>query len=109
MMTQKNKLQLYFDYYIEHFNPKADGWYIELKKAFEYIDVLRKEITLIDTSNLDENQLENEVNKAFQESYNKTGFKVNKDKATIIQNIQGFIEWFIFSSNNKIGKLLLEY
>lgn len=94
-MEQQNKLQLYFDYYVAHHNPKANGWYWRLDKALTEMDAIQSVIRNI---NVEENVDEAIIKVKLEEAFNT----VSRDR-TSITDIPSFLERFVFQKSNGVG------
>lgn len=93
MENQTNKLQLYFDYYIKHHQPKENSWYPDLSK---YIDLLQK----IRTSVLSETNFTTLTIELQNTKLCETFSSCTNDE---INNIEDFLSRYFFNPDNGIG------
>jgi len=91
----KNKLQLYFEYYVEHFDPKNDSWYHSLKKYIDIIQLIKAELQQIkDFENLIEEDQILKLNEVFVKCSNAE-----------IKNIESFLNRYVFDQDNGVGNV----
>jgi len=89
----KNKLQLYFEYFVEHYSPKSWDWYLSLKKYIEIIQAIKKELVFIKNFEaLDEEEKKIKLNEVFKNCSNNE-----------INTIEQFLERYIFLQGNGVG------
>jgi hypothetical protein len=89
-----NKLQLYFDYYVKHYNPKESDWYWEMKDAFDKMDAIQaKMLTVYDFEKYNGDK-QAYLNQLLDEANQTTGG---------IGGIEGWLNEFVFQQNNGVG------
>lgn len=89
----KNKLQLYFDYFEEHYQPKSWPWYQSLTKYINIIQAIKAELqTVKNFEALTEEEQHTKLNEVF-----------SKCSQNEIPNINAFLERYIFKQDNGIG------
>lgn len=93
-----SKLQLYFDYYVEHFQPETDEWYGRLNKALTEMEAIQIAVRSVEISDAEsaETIIEEKLNEAF-ESVPRA--------ITEIKNISDFLNRFIFEQSNGVGNV----
>ncbi|RYM34813.1 hypothetical protein ERX46_05410 [Brumimicrobium glaciale] len=90
---KKNKVQLYFDYYVAHHEPKLENWYRGLTKYINIVQAIKK--TLQAEENFAELSIEDQeskLNEVFAEC-----------SANEITNTESFLERYIFLQGNGVG------
>lgn len=89
-----NKLQLYFDYYVKHYNPTQSVWYRNMKHAFETMNAIHNKLqTVNDFVNFSGDKhdyLSQLLNEATQHSRS-------------IGGIDGWLDMYVFEQNNGVG------
>lgn len=92
-VEQKNKLQLYFDYYAEHYSPKEWNWYHTLQKYIDIIQAIKVELQqLEDFEKLTEEEQNLKLNEVFGKCSNAE-----------INTINDLLERYVFIQDNGIG------
>ncbi|MGL2993494.1 AAA family ATPase [Flavobacterium sp. TSSA_36] len=93
MNTQTNKLQLHFDYYIKHNQPKENGWYPDLSKYIELLQKIRTSLLSESTfTSLSPEEQNAKVCEIFMSCSNSE-----------INTIEEFLERYFFKQANGIG------
>lgn len=93
--TENNKLQLYFDYFVEHHNPKSDVWYQSLRKYIEIIQSIRSELLKLEEFNtLEEEDQKSKLNEVFKMCSNSE-----------INNIGLFLDRYLFAQDSGVGNV----
>ena len=89
-----NKLQLYFDYYVEHHNPKASDWYEEIEHAFNLMGAIKTGIP----SEVDFNaSLEKKTLLETSFAHSTSSFNEH------IESIESLLDRFVFKQYNGVG------
>ena len=91
-----SKLQLYFDYYVEHHNPENSDWYQKINNGLTIMNALKKGIPGSDEFNTSENQ-EDLLENSFEQSTQKLDEKID--------SIESLLDRFVFSQNNGMGNV----
>jgi hypothetical protein len=95
MNIETNKLQLYFNYYVKHHNPKQSSWYPELSK---YIELLQRIRTSLIPNNAFTTLTNEEQNAKLCEAFSScTNGEIN--------NIDEFLGRYFFNPDNGIGNV----
>lgn len=90
-----NKIQLYFNYFVEHYQPKSWEWYTTSKEKLEWISKIKAQVSSIQNfESLDEPLKIQELENAFREGSNCK-----------IKNTQDFLNEFVFQQDNGMGNV----
>lgn len=89
-----SKLQLYFDYYVEHYNPTQSNWYRDIKKALEVMEAIKNGLPSVEEFNTSEDKktlLESALTQSTQSLQEQIG------------SIEALIDRFVFRQSNGVG------
>ena len=91
-----SKLQLYFDYYVEHHDPKKSDWYQKINRALSLMISLKHGIPSPNDFSIcqDKKAL---LEKSFEESTQNQSEKIN--------SIESFLARFVFNQDNGVGNV----
>ena len=89
------KLQLYFEYYLEHHSPKNTSWYEKISKAFKVMSAIKAGLPSAEDFNVSADK------KALLEN----SFAESTKGVKQISSIESFLEIFVFKQDNGIGNV----
>ena len=89
-----NKLQLYFNYYVEHHNPTSSDWYEEIKHVFSLMSAIKNGLPneIEFNASLDKKSL-------LETSFAKSTSSLNEH----IESIESLFDCFVFKQYNGVG------